>query len=219
MPDIPTAAQALFPNLPSSAPSADHAPPPDRSAAASIYGPGPNAGIDRARDVMAAGVASPDGAPRSEPGKPAGKDWLTAALSDDGETKEAPERPPAAARAGDLDIAKLGLEPGALADRFTEAASEAGLNQTNAAKMVELHHEASRQYWTEQSDTWAQQSRRQFGSKLDAMVSEVQPLLNDARLTTPEFRNLLGQFGLGNHPAVLDTLARWSAAIRAGRRR
>jgi hypothetical protein len=209
-------AAALFPGLPTASPAADPAP------AASVYGPSANGGLDHARNFAAGGTVKPADAPRSEPGRPPPKDWL-AELSDRGEAKEPTERATVAGSAQTyLDLEGLRLDDTPAARDFSETASELGIDQIQASKLVPIYQKAlaehSVAYWTKTESDWASASRREFGSRLDTMVQTVQPLLNDNQLTTKDFRELLGQFGLGSNPHVVQTLAQWAGAIRAARR-
>lgn len=218
-----TGAAALFPNLPSEAALESRAPTAsDRLGAASVYG-SPEGGAARAREIMNGGIAEPGSAPRSEP---AARGWL-AELTDRGDSDVDRHRDNDVDRGGETHISapydarSLGIE-GPLADDFVALAAGEKMSPRGAKEMVALYEEAkvadSISYWSKQASDWERESQRQFGPRLEAMANEIKPLLDDPRLTPPEFKTLLGQFGLGNHPAVIGLLSRWGAAIRGGRR-
>jgi hypothetical protein len=222
-----TGASALFPNLPSSAPSAapaaDRSAQPHASSASSVYG-SPEGGLAVARATMATGVASPAAGQSSAPAPPAGEDWLKT-LADRGDQGDRGDRVDDHADADNyLDLRALKLDPSMpVAGEFSTVAREIGIDQAAAGTLAALHDKAlaatSTKYWSDQAEIWEKQSRSQFGPRLDAMTNDIKPLLNDRTLTTPAFRELLQTYKLGNHPAVIDTLSRWSAAIRNGRGR
>ena len=102
--------------------------------------------------------------------------------------------------------------------KFSEVAKELNLSQTNAQKVLDVmapaiaeRHQAALQTMTAE---WADSARadKEFGGdKLDENLAIAKTALE--KFATPEFRTLLNDTGLGNHPEVLRVFVRAGKAI------
>ena len=102
--------------------------------------------------------------------------------------------------------------------KFSEVAKELNLSQTNAQKVLDVMAPAiaERQQAALQTMTaeWADSARadKEFGGdKLDENLAIAKTALE--KFATPEFRTLLNDTGLGNHPEVLRVFVRAGKAI------
>ena len=106
--------------------------------------------------------------------------------------------------------------------KFSEVAKELNLSQANAQKVLDVMAPAiaERQAAALQTMTaeWAETSRadKEFGGdQLAENLATAKTALE--ALATPEFRTLLNQTGLGNHPEVLRVFYRAGKAISPDR--
>jgi len=102
--------------------------------------------------------------------------------------------------------------------KFSEVAKELNLSQTNAQKVLDVMAPAiaERQQAALQTMTaeWADSARadKEFGGdKLDENLAIARTAME--KFATPEFRTLLNDTGLGNHPEVLRVFVRAGKAI------
>ena len=134
-----------------------------------------------------------------------------------------PEEKPAEAPEGAPEAYEFTPPEGHVLDdgvigKFSEVAKELNLSQSNAQKVLDVMAPAiaERQQAALQAMTaeWADSARadKEFGGdKLDENLAIAKTALE--KFATPEFRTLLNDTGLGNHPEVLRVFVRAGKAI------
>lgn len=107
--------------------------------------------------------------------------------------------------------------------KFEGVAKELGLTQDKAQKLADIGGEMQAQWVKDQQaiianaqKDWANQSRtdKEFGGKdVKANVAIAEAAIKE--FTTPEYRQLLKDSGLGNHPEVIRTFYRMGKVMMA----
>lgn len=119
-----------------------------------------------------------------------------------------------------------GLEKNEHFDQFVEWSKEAGINQPQAEKLINLYHDAVKQMstattraWEEQNTAWVTEvkaDRELGGSNLTNVKQTISKMLDNPDLSDPKFREALDFTGAGNNPAVIRTLYRWASKLTEG---
>jgi hypothetical protein len=104
----------------------------------------------------------------------------------------------------------------ALMGEFGSAAKELGLNQTGGERLLALHQKATTAATEAYANRLAAGAEDLVKTLNPDHVEVVKELLADERLTPPEMRQWVEQWG--NHPGLARMLTAWAGAIRNGRR-
>lgn len=157
-------------------------------------------------DPPAADSTQPEAGQAEQPAEPAAK------------PEEKPAEPEGAPEAYEFVPPEGHVLDDGVIGKFSEVAKELNLSQTNAQKVLDVMAPAiaERQQAALQTMTaeWADSARadKEFGGdKLDENLAIAKTALE--KFATPEFRTLLNDTGLGNHPEVLRVFVRAGKAI------
>lgn len=157
-------------------------------------------------DPPAADSTQPEAGQAEQPAEPAAK------------PEEKPAEPEGAPEAYEFVPPEGHVLDDGVIGKFSEVAKELNLSQTNAQKVLDVMAPAiaERQQAALQAMTaeWADSARadKEFGGdKLDENLAIAKTALE--KFATPEFRTLLNDTGLGNHPEVLRVFVRAGKAI------
>ena len=119
-----------------------------------------------------------------------------------------------------------GFDKGEHFAQFTEWAKEAGINQPQAAKLIDLYTaaakasvEANTQEWEKQNTDWQAEvkaDKELGGTNLTTVKQTISKVLDNPDMSDPKFREALDFTGAGNNPAVIRTLYRWAQKLSEG---
>lgn len=119
-----------------------------------------------------------------------------------------------------------GFEKNEHFDHFVEWSKEAGINQPQAEKLIDLYQtvikqnaDSSTKAWEEQNTAWVNEvktDKELGGANLTNVKQTISKMLDNSDLSDPKFREALDFTGAGNNPAVIRTLYRWAQKLVEG---
>jgi len=119
-----------------------------------------------------------------------------------------------------------GFEKGEHFDHFKTWATEAGINQPQAEKLINLYSDVIKQQsetvaaaWEKTNADWQNEvkaDKELGGANLSVVKQTISKMLDNSDMTDPKFREALDFTGAGNNPAVIRTLYRWAQKLTEG---
>ncbi len=172
----------------------------------------------------AAPAAPAAAAPAADPAaKPANKTSIlgAAAAPKEGEAKPEPQKTGAPEKYADFTLPEgIKLEAKAI-EAFSAVAKGLGLSQESAQKLVSFQAQSVKAEIegriaavAQQSETWANESRTQFGAAWELNFSHAAKAIES--FGTPKVREILTAVGLDNHPEFVAMFARIGAKTAEG---
>jgi hypothetical protein len=104
-------------------------------------------------------------------------------------------------------------------EKLTTYATARGLDHAAQQEIVDMGVQLHQQLLESITDahndrvaSWEQEARQEHGARFDAVVAAAQSAF--ARFGSPQLKELMVQYGIGNHPAMLNAFAQIASAVR-----